>query len=61
MDERWKSTEEFQKSLTIDGGEVHADDFPLGADVHGWKVVEAFDNGKYFYWAGPNVIEPADT
>jgi hypothetical protein len=46
---------EYREAVKIMGREYRADDFELGAELHGWKVVTMWDK-KYFHWTGS--VEP---
>lgn len=48
---------EYKESVEIMGREYQADDFELGAELHGWKVVTMWDK-KYFHWTGSVEPEP---
>lgn len=51
-----KSTAEWKKTIETNKGEFHADDYEVGAELYGWKVViEAGD--KYWYWGGELVSQ----
>lgn len=51
-----KSTAEWQKTIKTNKGEFHAENYEVGAELHGWKVALAWGE-KYWYWAGSKVTQ----
>jgi hypothetical protein len=49
---------EYREAVVIMGREHRADDYEVGTELHGWKVVIWWGDKKYFHWAGSIAPDP---